>query len=341
MGMCGTVKIEKIKSLLQDADPDREALKQLALSTGGFVSDAFRQTIWPLILDADEDEDSSEPELDPQMIEGCASISEETVSRHPEYHQVLVDVNRTLARFPPNITDDKRHQLQDELTPLIVRILVRNPNFRYYQGFHDVCLTVLLAVGERWAFRVCSRLATTYFRPFLEKPLDQSTRVLNYVYSLIAVTDPELYSYLTHAEVGTMFALSWLLTWFSHVIRDYDTLVRLFDLFIVCHHLMPVYLTASIVLYRFDEITRSHCDMATIHSLLSKLPVDLPYEALVQDAVNLYAQYPPSTLKTIRADEQVNVARKVVTRTWPVVTCFTVAVFAWYLYKVFSYGHVP
>ncbi|VDO86464.1 unnamed protein product [Soboliphyme baturini] len=68
MGMGGTVKIEKIKSLLQDADPGRGALKQLALSTGGFVSDAFRQTIWPLILDADEDEDSSEPELDPRVL---------------------------------------------------------------------------------------------------------------------------------------------------------------------------------------------------------------------------------------------------------------------------------
>lgn len=45
-----------------------------------------------------------------------------------------MDVNRTLARFPPNITDIERDTLQQDLTPLIVRVMSTNTNFRYYQG---------------------------------------------------------------------------------------------------------------------------------------------------------------------------------------------------------------
>ncbi|VDM50176.1 unnamed protein product, partial [Toxocara canis] len=53
---------------------------------------------------------------------------------HGEWNQVEMDVHRTLARFPPNISDTQRTLLQNELTPLIVRILWRSPRFRYYQG---------------------------------------------------------------------------------------------------------------------------------------------------------------------------------------------------------------
>lgn len=45
-----------------------------------------------------------------------------------------MDVGRTLARFPPNISDNERCSLQEDLTPLIVRILWSCPRFHYYQG---------------------------------------------------------------------------------------------------------------------------------------------------------------------------------------------------------------
>lgn len=45
-----------------------------------------------------------------------------------------MDVNRTLARFPPGISDDERTTVQADLIPLIVRVLSENKKFRYYQG---------------------------------------------------------------------------------------------------------------------------------------------------------------------------------------------------------------
>lgn len=57
-----------------------------------------------------------------------------------------MDVNRTLARFPPNITDMERNSLQKDLTPLIVQVISTNTNFRYYQGNKYIYLYLLIII---------------------------------------------------------------------------------------------------------------------------------------------------------------------------------------------------
>lgn len=51
---------------------------------------------------------------------------------------------------------------------------------------------------------------------------------------------------LFRAEVGTIFALSWLITWFGHVLSDFRHVVRLYDFFLACHPLMPIYFAAVV-----------------------------------------------------------------------------------------------
>lgn len=51
---------------------------------------------------------------------------------------------------------------------------------------------------------------------------------------------------LCSAEVGTIFALSWLITWFGHVLSDLRHVVRLYDFFLACHPLMPLYFAAVV-----------------------------------------------------------------------------------------------
>lgn len=47
------------------------------------------------------------------------------------------------------------------------------------------------------------------------------------------------------AEVGTIFCLSWLITWYGHVLEDTKQTVRLYDFFLASHPLMPIYLAAA------------------------------------------------------------------------------------------------
>lgn len=52
----------------------------------------------------------------------------------------------------------------------------------------------------------------------------------------------------TRSEVGQVFALSWLITWYGHVLKDFATIVRLYDFFLATHPLMPVYFGAAVSL---------------------------------------------------------------------------------------------
>ena len=52
---------------------------------------------------------------------------------HPEYNQVVLDVNRSLKRFPPGIPLAKRLALQDQLTAIILRVISKYPHLSYYQ----------------------------------------------------------------------------------------------------------------------------------------------------------------------------------------------------------------
>jgi hypothetical protein len=43
--------------------------------------------------------------------------------------------------------------------------------------------------------------------------------------------------------------MRWVLCWFSSDITDYDIVARLFDAFIVSHHLFPIYTAVAMMTY--------------------------------------------------------------------------------------------
>lgn len=98
------------------------------------------------------------------------------------------------------------------------------------------------------------------------------------------------------SQAGLLFALPWYLTWFGHSLNHYRSVVRLYDYFLASEPLMPLYVTASIVLHREGDVFREECDRAQIHCLLSQLPDDLPFEYLLLEAERLYEKYPPHNL---------------------------------------------
>ena len=128
--------------------------------------------------------------------------------------------------------------------------------------------------------------------------MEPAMEVLNLVYVLIKKINPNLYNYLLRydlnslcsiiryinfifffifsSELGTICYLPWVITWFGHVIDSYETVVRLFDIFIGSHEFTPIYLSAAIVLYRADEIFQTPCDMPLIHQMLSEVRAICP-----------------------------------------------------------------
>lgn len=78
--------------------------------------------VWPLLVG-----------IDPKQLDPVPTLEELKV--HVEYNQVVLDVNRSLKRFPPGIPYNQRVALQDQLTVLILRVIMKHPHLKYYQVF--------------------------------------------------------------------------------------------------------------------------------------------------------------------------------------------------------------
>lgn len=276
-------KIADITQALDASPVDVAALRRMAISEGGLLTDEIRCQVCPRLLN-----------VPPQVLEQ----EPETVDRenNKDYNQVLLDVQRSLRRFPPGMPDEQREGLQEELIDIILRVLKRNPQLHYYQGYHDIVVTFLLVVGEQRATALVEKLSTHHLRDFMDPTMDNTKHILNYLMPIIDRVNPEVHDFMQQSEVGTVFALSWLITWFGHVLSDFRHVVRLYDFFLACHPLMPIYFAAVIVLYREEEVLECECDMAMVHHLLSQIPQDLPYETLISQAGDLFVQFPPSEL---------------------------------------------
>lgn len=98
--------------------------KQVYLSTNElmllFIIDDLRRHVWPRLVG-----------IDPNCVEPAPNMQD--LKMHPEYNQVILDVNRSLKRFPPGIPYEQRIALQDQLTVLILRVIIKYPHLRYYQ----------------------------------------------------------------------------------------------------------------------------------------------------------------------------------------------------------------
>lgn len=286
-------KVKLIQKAME-ADPvDTRQLKNLAIMWGGLLNDDIRQQAWPKLLGVDVDNIAPKPE-------------KEILYGHRDYNQVVLDVQRTLKRFPPGMEEQHRLSLQDKLVDLIMRVLVRHPELHYYQGYHDICVTFLLVTGEDIAFALMEWLSVNHLRDFMDSTMDRTKHILNYLYPIVGMSKPHLRDFMEESEVGSVFSLSWLITWYGHVLDDLRHIVRLYDFFIACHPLMPIYLAAVIVLYREKEILSSECDMCVLHGLLSKIPPNLPFELLIREAGDLFIQYPPTQL----ANEAINTYKR-------------------------------
>nr|AQS22617.1 tbc1 domain family member 20 [Pseudodiaptomus poplesia] len=127
-------KLAHIEAALLNSD--RDALAQLAVSQGGLLSDEIRARVWPRLMGIN-------------MVEtDITAPTDEEIQKHPEYNQVVLDVNRSLKRFPPCIGEEERPALHEQLTRLIIRVIMAHPQLHYYQSYHDVAITFLLVVVE-------------------------------------------------------------------------------------------------------------------------------------------------------------------------------------------------
>lgn len=202
---------------------------------------------------------------------------------------------------------------QRRLANLINLTLVKSyqtSKLRYYQGYHDVACIFLAVLGgskhDRLAAPAASsspprpvassaspmdhlaasmgldvaaavllRVSQSHLRDCLKTNfLHLQTALRLTLMPLLARLDPQVHHHLDQVDMEPFFALSWVITWFSHDIRDTDLAKRLFDCFLVSHPLFPIYMSVAMLIHPWNrqEILDCPLDFAMLHQCLTGLP---------------------------------------------------------------------
>eukprot|EP00042_Codosiga_hollandica_P043954 m.424970 g.424970 ORF g.424970 m.424970 type:complete len:361 (+) comp56680_c0_seq17:3-1085(+) len=218
------------------------------------------------------------------------------VREHPEYNQVELDVARSLWKWPTDANATERKDLREQLSQIIHAILIRHPDLHYYQGFHDVVSVLLLVVGDEAAFHMTEALVIAHFRDCMGANLSGVVAQLDLIFPLLAAVDAELAAFIRRSEVPPHFALSWVMTWFSHDLEDFAVAQLVFDFCLASHPLMPIYLAVEVVRYHRDLIMQTECDFPMVHTLLCSLPLKTPLADIFAPAIALMEVHPPPAL---------------------------------------------
>ncbi|XP_018431408.1 PREDICTED: TBC1 domain family member 20-like [Nanorana parkeri] len=144
-------KVLRIHKALTSDPIDMDTLREVAVSDGGLFSQEIRRKVWPKLLNINIF--CLPPKPGPALH-----------ANHRDYNQVEMDVRRSLRRFPKGMAEGERSILQGQLTDMILYVLRNNPELHYYQGYHDIAVTLLLTAGARMATAMLQTLSTHHLR---------------------------------------------------------------------------------------------------------------------------------------------------------------------------------
>ena len=130
-----------------------------------------------------------------------------SLNSHKEMAQVQLDVNRCGRRMPPGqptslgsfllipssfseLSTEQRKLVQEQLSRIILRLLMEQRGICYYQGLHEVVLSILLVLGEDLTYAVMKKLTQYHLRC-----------VVILQYSLVAIMTSGIFSMLTWVKL--------------------------------------------------------------------------------------------------------------------------------------------
>ena len=285
---------------------DFAELTMLALSSEGLIDDALRRKAWPILLHVSPDSMQADSETLHTTRERkwgffLFASSEEKNHYASTLHQIELDVNRSYSHLQESpVFDHKRKSLSE----LLSLFFSRNSDLYYFQGFHDVaalCQDVLL--DSSLSLAVLEKLSRHYIlRDAHRKDFTCTEATLHMIPELVSRTNKEIGVILSLAS--PFWAVSMIISLFSHDLPSHDAVARIFDVVIVSPPVFPIYLTAALVLTPkvSDALSRlENPDTADIHDLLRKA-ASTNFEsytnanALVALAKKLLVQVPPREL---------------------------------------------
>eukprot|EP01147_Barroeca_monosierra_P001867 gene1867-4964_t len=272
----------EVLSLVKGDTINVNELQNLAFQYGGFMNSDIRKVAWPYLV-------------------GVSPLSK---SQHydsvvnPYQRQIELDINRSLWQIEQH---DKRNRWRSRLSRIINALMAKYPDLHYYQGFHDIVTVPLLELdNDDTTFNVMCRLCRCHLKEYMEPSMNNITSIMYLALILIQTQDSELFDVLKRVGMGSEFTVSWILTWFSHVLADHATRCRVFDACLASHPYFVVYVAASVVLSQRSQLLAAECEFSVIYKQLTQVS-HVNWEAILKHARELSLQHSPQTLRAVCA----------------------------------------
>ncbi|KAM5543534.1 hypothetical protein V8D89_002785 [Ganoderma adspersum] len=220
---------------------------------------------------------------------------------HADERQIGLDTDRSFVLYPvEGVTS--REKLQTALNRLIISLFRRRPQLHYFQGYHDIVSVVFLTLPKELHLPVVEKLSLHRVRDSMGTTLEPVVGLLRVLKRLLELVDPQFAEALERTAPLPYYALSYLLTLFSHDVPTLPLIQHIFDYLLCRPPIAVVYLAAALTLTRRQEVQalEEEGEDGMVHSLLTALPDlyeegDDPPEPLIEEKLSL-PQDPPAEL---------------------------------------------
>jgi len=199
------------------------------------------------------------------------------LSPHPDEHQVQLDTNRSFVLYPPvDGSPAQKKVLQEDLLGIILGVLRKRPLLRYFQGYHDIITVLFLTLPPELVLACAEKLSLHRLRDSMGKGLEPLMGQLRILKRLLRMVDPPYAALLEKNAPLPYYALSNLLTLFSHDIPTLSLIQHVFDWVLCRPAVASIWLAAAVILCKKDEVLALEREgeeaMGMVHAVLSALP---------------------------------------------------------------------
>ncbi|KAI0641372.1 rab-GTPase-TBC domain-containing protein [Trametes meyenii] len=276
---------------------DWDALRARSTRPYGFGED--RILLWPRLLYVNDDprrlttEVLATNDAHAERRQKSSGADSTQGTPHADERQIGLDTDRSFVLYPVEETAG-REKLQAGLNHLIVSVFRRRPHLHYFQGYHDIVSVLYLTLPQELHLPVTEKISLHRVRDSMGTTLEPVVGLLRILKRLLHLADEKFAESLERAAPLPYYALSNLLTLFSHDIPTLPHIQHIFDYLLSRPPIVVVYLAAALTLTRREEvrILEDEGEEGMMHSLLTGLP-DLYEEG--EDTITLNEESSEST----------------------------------------------
>eukprot|EP00040_Diaphanoeca_grandis_P014547 m.73902 g.73902 ORF g.73902 m.73902 type:complete len:405 (-) comp24602_c1_seq2:192-1406(-) len=269
-------KVSKIYRMLENESVQLSELQECCITKHGLVNKELRQHVWPMLLGINRYEVPDHRAVN-RNLEPAKSVN-----------QVKLDIDRSFWRFPKGINDQKRMKLRKRSTEIINAVFAQSRELCYYQGYHEVCAVLMLNCGDTMAFGMACILSSCHLADTHEPTLKKSIAYCELIFAIVGKVDPELMAHITASEAQCHFAISWILTFFSHDVDDFALISRIYDACFGSHPFFCIYLSAALIIQSREKLMEVSCEeMSDMHKALTLIPLSADFESAIAHAHSL------------------------------------------------------